>query len=115
VRRFFGDTAIGFFYSDTDYKIGGIRVSLPLTRRRDMPPAPLQLRGTAEWSYGLHSVLVDQGGKNPLVFTSGIFPQTEYTIERDFLNRDRLSEAYLRSHLSRMLEASWKYRQRVAE
>jgi len=111
-RRFFGDTAVGFFYSDTDYKIGGIRISLPLTSRRDMKPAPLQLRGTSQWDYRLHSVLVDKGGRNTLVFASGVFPQTEYTLERDFLNRDRLSEGYLRNHLSRMLEAYWKYRHR---
>jgi len=41
-----------------------------------------------------------------------VLPQTEYTLERDFLNRDRLSEAYLRNHLARMLEAYRKYRHR---
>jgi hypothetical protein len=72
----------------------------------------VQLRGTSQWDYRLHSVLVDKGGRNSLVFASGVLPQTEYTLERDFLNRDRLSEGYLRNHLSRMLEAYWKYRHR---
>jgi hypothetical protein len=110
-RRFFGDTAIGFFYSDTDFKIGGIKISLPITPRRDMTPAPLQIRGTAQWDYRLQSTLVDKGGRNTLASSSGVFPQTEYTLERDFLNRDRFSEAYLRNHLSRMLEAYRKYRE----
>ena len=113
VRRFFGDTAVGFFYADTDYKIGGIRISLPLTSRRDMAPTPLQLRGTAQWDYQLYSVLANQGGSNPLVFDSGVLPQTEFTLERDLLNRDRLSEAYLRGQLPRMQEAYWRYRSGV--
>ena len=110
VRRFFGDTAVGFFYADTDNKIGGIRISLPLTGRRDMAAAPVQVRGTSQWDYQLHSVLAKPGERNPLVFNSGVLPQTEYTLERDFLNRDRLSEAYLRDQLPRMLEAYWRYR-----
>ena len=109
VRRFFADTAVGFFYSDTDVRIGGVRISLPLTPRRDMAPAPVQLRGTEQWDYRLQSVLTDSGGRNPLVFDSGVLPQTEYTLERDFLNRDRFSEAYLRAHLPRMLEAYRRY------
>jgi len=108
-KRWFGDTAIGLFYINTDYEIGGIRFSIPLTPRRDMAYRPIQIKGTAEWNYQLHTVIADDGENNPLVNSSAIFPQTEYTVERDFLNRDRLEAHTIRKAIPRMRQAYEQY------
>jgi hypothetical protein len=104
VRRYFGDTAITLFYSQTEEKIGGFRISLPLTPRRDLKPSLLQVRGADRWSYGLSTTLGREGG-NPLAFGVAEIPQTAHNLERTYYNTDRLSEGYIREHVSRLREA----------
>ncbi len=105
LKRYFGDTAITFFVSNTRDTIGGIRITLPLTPRRDMKPSIFQVRGNDHWSYQLQSVLAEEGGRNPLVFGQGIIPQTAFNLQRRFFNADRLNEKYLEAHLDRLLDA----------
>lgn len=108
-KRYFGDTSIAFYVTDTEERVGGFRISLPLTPRRDMKPGRLQVRGTERWTYGLETVLTSEGGRNPLAFGVGEVPQTSHNLARSYYNSDRLNEGYLREHLPRLWEAYRKW------
>ncbi len=109
VMRFFGDTEIGFYLSDTVDTVGGFRIRLPLTPRRDMARAPIQVRGSERWSYEIATRVVRRGEPGPLPAGEGVIPETSHNLERSYFNRGRLSQSYLRRHLSRLFEAYGRY------
>jgi len=113
LKRFFGDTAVDLYYKDTEtpehkrWQAAGLAISFPLTPRRDMKRAPLQVRGNEEWSYGQETVLAVNGQttNDTISSTLGINPLPSPSIYRSYLNRDRLNEEYIQAHKLRLKEA----------
>jgi hypothetical protein len=119
LKRFFGDTSVALYYKDTEtyrdnnrWQIAGIQFSFPLTFRRDMKAAPLQVRGTDQWSYLQETVVTGDGQQSNNAVTSGlgVTPAFSGSINRSYLNRDRLNAAYIQEHLGRLKEAwlAWR-------
>jgi hypothetical protein len=113
VKRFFGDTAIAFFYkhvgTGTGERAGGIRVSLPLTPRRDMKPSYLQVTGSDRWWYSLKTSIADEGERNPVVQNRAVIPRTQQELAQAYYNDDRLNERYIKAHILRLREAYQKW------
>ncbi len=109
VKRFFDDTAISFFYrhvgEDTGERAAGIRISLPLTPRRDMKPVHFQVRGSDRWSYEHQTTIADEGERNPINTDIAVIPRTTHELETVYSNDDRLGARYIRKHVERMREA----------
>lgn len=106
-RHWFGDTEVRLFYRQSDEKIAGIEVALPLTLRQDMRPNYLQIRGTEQFAYGVETLL----GHEESFLTPGIAitPSLAHNVEQVYFNRDRLSPAYVQANVSRLREAWQKY------
>ena len=113
LKRFFEDTCITLFYQDTEEPIGGkaagIKISLPLTPRRDMNPSYFQIKGSDQWSYHQQTTVHEQGEGNPINMNIAIEPKTARSLERVYYNRDRFNELYIKNHLIRMWDAYRKY------
>ncbi len=109
LRRYFRDTAVTLFYSETEAKILGFRISLPLSPRRDLPPGLLQVRGPERWSVGMATTIVPRGEANYIRPGLADVPQASHNLERVYYNTGRLHEGYVREQLSRLLEAHLRW------
>ncbi|HET7754827.1 MAG TPA: YjbH domain-containing protein, partial [Anaeromyxobacteraceae bacterium] len=89
LSRWFGATELGFYYADTDVRLAGAFISLPLTPRRDMRPGWLQVRGARRWDHEIASVV--GGTRNPL--TTGVAepPLAPWNLESSYRDSGRLS------------------------
>ena len=109
LKRFFGDTLISVFCrvsgDNGTERVGGLSISLPLSPQRDMKPSILQIKGSDAWTYGLETVIADQGDRNPVRTDIGIIPTTNRNLDRVYFNRDRLNERYIEQHIMRLREA----------
>jgi hypothetical protein len=107
-KHWFGDTEIRLFLRDTDQKIAGIEFAIPLTFRQDMKPTRFgQIRGTEQFAYGVETLVGNN--HNRLTYGVGVTPSLAHNVDQVYFNRDRLSPAYVESHLSRLREAYQKY------
>ncbi len=107
-KHWFGDTEIRLFLRDTREQIAGIEFAIPLTLRQDMKPTRIgQIRGAEQFAYGIETLV----GKDHNRLTSGIgiTPGLTHNVDQVYFNRDRLSPAYVESHLNRLREAYQKY------
>ena len=118
LKRFFGDVEATVFYKNSqlqnhggNVQAGGITIALPLTFRKEVTRPPVQITGSNEWSYSQQSLIVTPGQHNYVSTSTGIRPKLTYNLARNFANRDRLSEAYIKSHLDRLRNAWVKYGQ----
>ena len=109
VKRYFGDTAISFFYrhigTGTGERAGGIRVTLPLTPRKEMKPWYVQVTGSDSWRYEHSTTVADEGQRNPVVTNLAVIPKTTHDLAEAYFNDDRLNERYIRAHPMRLREA----------
>lgn len=114
LKRFFGDTCVSLYYQNVgsgDFsKAAGISISLPLTPRRDMKPKYGQIRGADQWSHSYGKPIVSEGKPNWLNPYLAVIPETSHNLERNYYNRDRLNEQYIRQHLLRLREAYDRFR-----
>ena len=126
LKRMFGDTAFSVYYKNSSnpdsanwlgishWQSAGVIFSFPLTPEKDMKHYyNMQLRGSNEWSYGQETVIASSNGDNanylpPLPILS--VPRLATSLDSQYLNRDRLSESYIKSHLERLRESWIKYR-----
>lgn len=108
--RFFGATQINVFYLHTEAQLAGIRLTLPLTPRRDMRPYRVQVRGAPRWHHEL-ATTVGQA-ENAFYPQLGIAPETDYTLDSVYYNAGRLGTVYLRRHLERLRDAWLRYGER---
>ena len=107
-KHWFGDTEIRLFLRDTDQKIAGLEFAIPLTFRQDMKPTRFgQIRGTEQFAYGVETLVANN--HNRLTNGIGVTPSLTHNVDQVYFNRDRLSPAYVESHLSRLREAYQKY------
>jgi len=113
VKRYFGDTAISFFYrhigTGTGERAGGIRVTLPLTPRKEMKPWHVQVTGSDSWRYEHSTTVADEGQRNPVVTNLAVIPKTTHDLAEAYFNDDRLNERYIRAHSMRLREAYQKW------
>ncbi len=88
VGRAFGDTFFSLFVTHTDRTLVGAALILPLTPRRDLRPAPFQVRGASRWRYSQESVVGSTrnsvGGA-----ARGMVPTSTYTLEEHWLDGGR--------------------------
>lgn len=113
-QRFFGDTAVSLYLKDTlatdkkRYVQAGLRFDFPLTPRKDMKAAPLQLRGQQDWSISQETGITSAGGQtaNYISQDVAIVPVTTESLAVYYYDRERLNAVYILSHASRMKE-SW--------
>ena len=123
LKRFFGDTAFSVYYKNSatndskKWQAGGVSFAFPLTLEKDMKHYyKMQLRGTNEWSYAQETTLKNKNGNDnrgevnyiPDVQLAAA-PVFTGSLHNQYLNRDRLNESYIMSHLERMRDAWIKY------
>ncbi len=107
-KHWFGDTEIRLFFRDTNQKVAGVEFAIPLTFRQDMKPTRFgQVRGTDQFAYGVETLVGNS--RNSLTSGVGVTPSLTHNVDQVYFNRDRLSQAYVESHLSRLREAYQKY------
>jgi hypothetical protein len=110
MKRFFGETSIAFYLKDTVKRYAGFEVSIPLTPRKlDKASSYGQLKGKADFTYGIRTVINSSDGANNLTPSGGIFPRNGLDLTTVYLNRDRLSSGYIKSHINRMRESFLLY------
>ncbi len=100
----FGDTQLSVFVQDTDVQMLGIGISIPLTPRRDMRPAAVQLKGNDSWNYSL-STRTDVEGRNPLAPMQAYRPGYLRHLDNTYFNNDRLTLSYVRANMLRLRTA----------
>ena len=91
------------------YYIGGIRISLPLTPRKEFKPGLVQIRGSHRWGYGLETTFSRDDNTNTIDSRLVVEPFTSYNLLKDVYDSDRLNPAYLRRHLHRLRDAYWRW------
>jgi hypothetical protein len=110
LKRFFGDTALSVFYAKTSQKILGLALTVPLTPRRDLPPAAVQVRGWEHWPLNLYTVIKDPSQANYLAPGLAQVPDTPHSLREATYDDSRLNASYVKEHLARLREAylRWK-------
>jgi hypothetical protein len=108
MKKFFGDTAVSFFYQNSDQNYIGINVALPLTPRK-IADTRVKLKGKNNFNYGLRTTVQDEDGANTIETSYLVRLGKEYDIERKFLNRNRLSTEYVKKHILRVRDAGLEY------
>jgi hypothetical protein len=106
--RYFGDVRIAPFLRDTSNgRLGGVRVSLPISRQQDAPfEGPVRLRPGDWFDFRIDSTLEEP---NYIRNDIGNILFTGRSADRVFLNNDRLYPAYLRRHVDRLKSAAARY------
>jgi hypothetical protein len=99
LARWFRDTSVGVFYAHTGVSVVGVRLTLPLTPRREMTPGLLQVRGTPRWEYDVFSVV--QHRTNDIVSGVAVQPVTPWNLEDAYRDASRLTLEALARDLPR--------------
>jgi len=107
-KRYFGDTAVGFFYQNADEDYIGISIEVPLTPRK-VEDSYFQVKGKADYQYHLRTTVNDDDGRNTLAPGGLLKASREFDIEPNFLNRNRLNSDYVKKHVLRLRDAYMKY------
>ncbi len=103
--RYFGDTKITLFYKNNDNQAGGLRISIPLTPRRDTGPSMLQIKGANRWTYSLQTSMSTGGRTNPVDTRIATTPMIYHNLEHIYQNQGRLNERYIRANVLRLRNA----------
>jgi hypothetical protein len=107
----FGRSAFGLVYRKFDFEKIGISMYLPLTPWKDMAPTQFgQVKGLSDWRYEVNTVINSDSGRNSLVGRQGVEIRSIYSIERSFLNKDRMSAAYFRKNLYQLRDAYFSHK-----
>lgn len=110
LKRFFGDTMIKVFYQNTDAaEYMGAGFEIPLTPRKIPNFKYGQIKGKHDFKYQLRSVVFADNNRNYLTPSGAVYPTSEHELEEQYLNRNRLSESYIRKHILRLRDAYIKY------
>ncbi|MCE0558581.1 YjbH domain-containing protein [Motilimonas sp. E26] len=107
-KHWFGDTSVTIKYQDTDEKFAGLSFSVPITLTKDMNPSYVQVRGIDEWSLS-YRTMVGNDACNCLNGSMATTTGLQHNLARVYDNRDRLSDAYLRTNIMRLKAAYWLY------
>ncbi len=107
-KRFFGDTAVTLFYQHTSNEYVGLGIEIPLTPRK-VSDGYLQFKGKNDFAYSIRSSIRDKSGENRIKVSGAVNPPLVYNPQSRFLNRNRLSQSYLRAHLLRLRDVYFRY------
>ena len=108
--KFYGDTQLSaeIKYIDTDDISGLLSISLPLTPRKDKLLGNTVVRASQSWKYGIETTI-----KDPIVVGSNrvrpnfmLDPSLSYTLEKDYLDNNRISPDHFMNNLSQTRERS---------
>lgn len=106
-KFWFGDSAVGLYYRNTDAEFVGIRWTLPLGFRKDNNNLPILFTGVESWNYELQTRINED--ENRVSFSVGALPKWNWEPERVYFNNDRYGKSYYQRHVTRMREAYQKY------
>ncbi len=117
LKRFFGDAAVSLYYKNVTIvekqhiQSVGLQFSIPLTTRKNIKLGPITIGGTDEWRYNQETTLTtaSRTGNYLVPYTMAAVPQNSVSLERSYMNRDRLHAAYINTHLSRLRDAWFKF------
>jgi hypothetical protein len=109
IKRFFGDTAINFFYQNTDTQYIGLGVEVPLTPRRVANSKYGQFKGKRDFEYHFRTSVKDKSGINVINPKDAKIAIREFDVKSRFLNRYRLSEDYIKKHILRFRDVYFRY------
>lgn len=129
LKRFFGDAAFSLYYKKstikesmslglpTNWQAVGVQLAFPLTPEKDMKHYyKMQVRGTDEWQYAQETTIASGNSANANYLPPvplAVAPVFTGSLHNQYMNRDRLSASYIKSHLERLREAWIKYRERM--
>ncbi|GAL24244.1 hypothetical protein JCM19239_3947 [Vibrio variabilis] len=106
-KHWFGDTAVSLYFQHTDKSFAGLNLSFPLSFRKSMKPAPIQIRGIEQWTWGYRTMV---GEYNALEGTLARTSDLQNQIDRNYYNRDRLSAKYINANLTRLKDAYLQFK-----
>ena len=99
VSRFFADTEIGLVLRHSDRgSVAGIRIALPLTFGRDLPPNRVRVRAPAEWRYGQQTIVFADRNIIRGDVARRFHPRSG--LHQIYLDRDRLHPASVKEALA---------------
>lgn len=104
LSRFFGATELGFYVRATDRSsVAGVKVGLPLTPARELPPARIRPRLPDVHEQAMQSVILDPV---PLLRRDvGLLLATDHNAGLVYRIRDRLQPATVRVHAATLRDA----------
>lgn len=108
-RYLLGDTDISLTYSDTEVKTINFAITVPLTPRKDWAHDWVAVRGSEAWSLGVTSLIKEPSNYISLAKAGSKIDVGASSLQRAYLNRDRLSVPYIKANLYRMREAFIRY------
>jgi len=119
LKRYFGDAAVMLFYQQstgqsrfvseqTDH-YAGMGIEIPLTLKKTPSYQYGQVRGTNAFSYKIRTSILRDDGSNTIVVGGSDDPQMPFESENYFQNRNRMQIGYLKTHLSRLVNAYDEY------
>lgn len=111
-KFWFGDSAVGLYYRNTDAEFVGIRWTLPLGFRKDNNNLPILFTGVEAWNYELQTRINED--ENRVSFSVGALPKWNWEPEREYFNNDRCGKSYYHRHVPRMRDAYQEYQHLLA-
>jgi hypothetical protein len=104
LSRFFGTTEIGVFLRHSDNgSLAGLRLGIPLTPARELPPWRVRPRLPDLFTYEQRTTVFTD--RNVVRNDIGRPLTTDHEIERVYWHRDRLYPTYLRQHVDTLKQA----------
>ncbi|MGB2079431.1 MAG: YjbH domain-containing protein, partial [Vibrio sp.] len=107
-NHWLGDTNLHVSYLNSeDEEFVTVGVSLPLNLWRGMKPGLIQVKGTDQYTVGVQTRVGDSHNN----LNNGLGGQIEFqhNLEREYLNRNRLSPSYYRANMMRLRHAYLRY------
>jgi len=102
---YLGDTILSAYASETDVSIKGLKISIPLSTRRNMSVAHrgYQIKATDRWDFPFATSSFN--GTNQIFMNMAYRPSYLNTLKNDYFSYDRLSLAYIKRNLPRLRDA----------
>ncbi|KZN51405.1 YjbH domain-containing protein [Pseudoalteromonas luteoviolacea] len=108
-RFWFGDSYVALFGEDTNAKVAGIALNIPLSKRKSMNVTQYgQVKGSSGWRHQIGTRIGESA--NHLVYQQAYQPRVPVSLNKTFFNRGRSSVHYINNNLSRLREAYLTYK-----
>jgi hypothetical protein len=112
--NWFGDVGIQLFYlKGGNHQFAGMQLTLPLTPRQGMSPNTAFLTGEGHYSQGIRTQMTTKQNPANLLQPATVQSiQLDTSLDTQWLNAGRLSQAYFIGQLHRMRESFYTYARR---
>ncbi|MBQ4838304.1 YjbH domain-containing protein [Pseudoalteromonas luteoviolacea] len=108
-RFWFGDSYVAVYGENTNAKVAGVAINIPLSKRKNMNVTKYgQIKGTSSWRHQIGTRIGDS--HNKLVYQQAYQPRLPVTLNKTFFNKGRNSVDYVYSNLSRLRNAYLTYK-----